>query len=83
VDEPVIARFRDAYPRDWEPWVRPGRTEHWMLDLWTANEDLLVGAGVAREAVENTRLCTACRPELFYSYRKGHRGRLITVAALP
>jgi YfiH family protein len=83
VDEPVIARFREAYPRDWERWVRPGRPEHWMLDLWTANEDLLAAAGLARSAIENPRLCTACQPDLFFSYRKGHRGRLITVAALP
>jgi copper oxidase (laccase) domain-containing protein len=54
-----------------------------MLDLWAANEDLLVAAGLARSAIENPRLCTGCQPELFYSYRKGHRGRLVTVAALP
>jgi YfiH family protein len=83
VDEPVIARFREAYPRDWERWARPGRSDHWMLDLWATNEDLLVAAGLSRAAIENPRLCTACQPELFYSYRKGHRGRLITVAALP
>jgi YfiH family protein len=83
VDEPVIAQFREAYPREWERWARPGRPDHWMLDLWATNEDLLVAAGLARAAIENPRLCTACQPELFYSYRKGHRGRLITVAALP
>ena len=37
---------------------------------------------LARSAIENPRLCTACQPDLFFSYRKGHRGRLITVAAL-
>ena len=82
VDEPVLARFREAYPRDWDRWVRPGRPGHWMLDLWATNEDLLVAAGLARSAIENPRLCTACQPDLFFSYRKGHRGRLITVAAL-
>jgi copper oxidase (laccase) domain-containing protein len=54
-----------------------------MLDLWSANEDELAAAGLPRAAIENARLCTACYPELFYSYRKGHRGRLVTVAALP
>jgi hypothetical protein len=29
------------------------------------------------------RLCTACHPERLYSWRKGNRGRLVTVAALP
>jgi hypothetical protein len=83
VDEPVIARFRQAYPRDWERWARPGRPEHWMLDLWRANEDALIAGGLSPDAIENARQCTACHPELFYSYRKGHRGRLMTVAALP
>jgi hypothetical protein len=82
VDEPVVARFRDAYPRDWERWLCPGRPDHWMLDLWRANEDCLEAAGVPRAAIENARLCTACHPELFYSYRRGERGRLVTIAAL-
>jgi hypothetical protein len=54
-----------------------------MLDLWTANEDLLADAGVERARIENPRVCTACHPELLYSYRNGNRGRLVTVAALP
>ncbi len=82
VDAPVIEAFGAAYPGSWERWVRPVRPGHWMLDLWTAAEDLLERAGVARAGVENPRLCTACHPELLYSYRKGHRGRLATLAAL-
>jgi YfiH family protein len=82
IDEPVVARFREAYPREWERWMRPGRPDHWMLDLWRANEDLLGAAGVPREAIENARLCTACHPGLFYSYRRGDHGRLVTVASL-
>jgi YfiH family protein len=73
VDEPVATRFREAYPRQWERWMRPGRPEHWMLDLWLANEDLLAAAACP-EAIENARLCTACHPDLFYSYRRGDRG---------
>ncbi|MBI2494792.1 MAG: laccase domain-containing protein [Candidatus Rokubacteria bacterium] len=54
-----------------------------MLDLWAANEALLAEAGVDPARIENPRLCTACHPELFYSYRRGDRGRLATLAALP
>jgi copper oxidase (laccase) domain-containing protein len=54
-----------------------------MLDLWAANEAQLAEAGVEPGQIENPRLCTACHTDLLYSYRKGHRGRLITVAALP
>ncbi len=83
VDEPVVARFRSAYPGSSERWLRPTRPGHWMLDLWAANEALLRGAGVPAERIENPRLCTACHTDLLYSYRRRHRGRLLTLAALP
>src|SRR2546421_626048 len=72
-----------AYPDRWKAWATPGRPGRVMLDLWSANEALLRGAGVDPARVENPRLCTACHPELLYSYRRGSRGRLVTLAALP
>jgi polyphenol oxidase len=83
VDEPVTAEFARAFGERWRAWVTPSRGGHVMLDLWSANEALLVEAGVAPESIENPRLCTACHPELLYSYRRGNRGRLVTLAALP
>jgi copper oxidase (laccase) domain-containing protein len=83
VDAPVIAEFAAAYPEQWERWVTAGRPGHWMLDLWSAVQDLLEATGVQRERIENPRVCTACHPELLYSYRKGNRGRLVTLAGLP
>jgi YfiH family protein len=83
VDDPVVAQFSAAYPALFETWLAPRRPGHWMLDLWAVSEDLLVRAGIDRARVENPRLCTACQPELFYSYRKGHRGRLASIAELP
>ena len=83
VDGPVIDAFAAQYPDVWERWVASSGPGHWMLDLWTANEDLLVRAGVRKDRIDNARLCTACNVSLLYSYRKGNRGRLVTVAALP
>src|SRR5439155_16451525 len=83
VDEPVTRELGAAFPALWERWVTPVRAGHVMLDLWTANEDLLERAGVARARIENPRLCTACHRDVLYSYPKGDRGRLVTVAALP
>jgi len=83
VDAPVIREFATAYPSMWERWTRPTRAERFMLDLWMANEDVLAAAGLDRARIDNPRLCTACHPELLYSYRKGNRGRLVTFAALP
>jgi hypothetical protein len=83
VDAPVVDAFARAYPDRWQPWFTRRRPGHFMLDLWSANESSLFDLGVVPEHVENARLCTACHPELLYSYRKGNRGRLVTVAAVP
>jgi YfiH family protein len=83
VDEPVLREFGGAFGRRARAWFAAAREGHAMLDLWTANEALLVEAGVDPALIENPRLCTACHLDLLYSYRKGHRGRLVTVAALP
>ena len=83
VAEPVLREFGGTLGRRARSWFRPAREGHAMLDLWTANEALLAEAGVDPAHVENPRLCTACHPDLLYSYRKGNRGRLVTVAALP
>jgi hypothetical protein len=83
VDTPVADAFRAAYLEHAREWMRPHRPEHFMLDLWAANEAILTEAGVDPARLENPRLCTACHPDLLYSYRKGNRGRLVTVAALP
>jgi len=84
VGEPVIGDFTQAFGHArWERWTRAASNGRVMLDLWTANEELLAEAGVDPARIENPRLCTACHPELLYSYRKGNRGRLVTVAALP
>jgi hypothetical protein len=83
VDEPVIGAMARAYPSLWEGWFSPARAGRRMLDLWRANEALLAGAGVDPGRIENPRLCTACHPDLLYSYRRGLSGRLVTVAALP
>ncbi len=83
VDEPVLRELGGAFGRAARAWVRPVREGHAMLDLWAANETLLAEAGVDPALIENPRLCTACHPDLLYSYRKGNRGRLVTIAALP
>ncbi len=84
VDRPVVEPLRGAFPDRWKAWVSPAGPDKWMLDLWAANEDQLVGAGCRADRIANPRLCTACRGDLFFSYRKeGSGGRLVTVAGLP
>jgi len=83
VDKPVIAQLDQAFAGRWGAWVKSVGTGKWMLDLWTANEDQLRGAGLRGDRIFNPRLCTACRTDLFFSYRRGHHGRLVSIAALP
>src|SRR3990167_1340141 len=84
VDLPVIERLRTGFPSAWPTWVTSVGPGKWMLDLWKANEDQLRAAGVAPSRIENPRLCTACRLDLFFSYRReGKGGSLATVAAVP
>ncbi len=84
VDRAVIDPLRSAFPSEWELWVTARGGDKWTLDLWRANESQLIAAGLLPERIVNPRLCTACRADLFFSYRKeGSQGRLVTVAALP
>ena len=53
-----------------------GRDDRYHIDLWRANELLLLGAGVKKEHITVSGVCTMCRPDLFFSHRAtgGRRG---------
>ena len=42
---------------------------HFRLDLWKANEIILQNAGVKKENIHVSNICTACNPDLLYSHR--------------
>lgn len=65
VGEDVAAPFRARFGRDV---ARSGR-----LDLWSAAEQALREAGCS--SVERLDLCTSCRPDLFFSYRRDGKPR--------
>jgi YfiH family protein len=44
------------------------------LDLWQANVDQLLAAGLAAQNIHVSGLCTACHPGWFYSYRRDGPG---------
>jgi YfiH family protein len=63
------------------PRVRPVGSR-WRLDLAGAIADGLEGAGLDRARIERLDLCTACRPDDFFSHRRdgartGRHGALI------
>ncbi len=50
--------------------VRPTEDkEKFMLDLWGANEASLLRAGLLKDHITVTDLCTKCHPEYFHSHR--------------
>jgi YfiH family protein len=84
VDEPVIERLDAGFPGDWQGWVTATGPGKWMLDLWRANVEQLRMDGLDPARIDNLGLCTSCRADLFFSYRRGRgQGRLVAVAALP
>jgi YfiH family protein len=75
VGEELVAAFAE---RGWNEAVsdrwfvrRGGRL---FLDVWQANADQLRKAGIPDDQVHVSRLCTACHPEWFYSYRRDGAG---------
>jgi len=83
VDQPVVGPLARAFPEAWERWVTPTGAGKWRLDLWRANADQLIEAGLEPNRILNGRLCTSCRRDLFFSYRaEGGGQRLATVAML-
>jgi polyphenol oxidase len=74
------AKFRDAA----SSFYTPTRPQHFLIDLHHANKQQLVSSGVLPEHIYATTLCTMCRTDLFFSYRKekrlyGRTGRLMSV----
>lgn len=69
---------------NWLPWLTMAPPGHAPepprvhLDLIAANRDILVGAGVQPERIVVSQLCTSCRTDLLFSYRKERQtGRMM------
>jgi YfiH family protein len=83
----VDARVRDSFlsaTPDAAAWFDDEGPGHWKLDLWRANADALVAAGVPESAIHIVQLCTADHLETCFSYRReGPRaGRLVAAIRL-
>ncbi|MEW6386864.1 MAG: polyphenol oxidase family protein [Thermodesulfobacteriota bacterium] len=79
---PCCAEFRNyqrEFPPDlWSYQVRPA-----YFDLWQLSQDQLLAAGLNPAQIDVAGLCTRCREEEFYSYRRdGATGRQGAVIAL-
>ena len=79
---PCCAQFihyeQELPPPFWKYQVRP-----YYFDLWQLSRDQLIESGVSENRITTAGICTACRTDLFFSYRKEKiTGRFATVIAL-
>jgi YfiH family protein len=74
---------------NWLPWLTmrppghapPAPRAH--LDLIAANRAILAGAGIASKNISSSGFCTACRSDLFFSYRREQTtGRLMAAIGI-
>lgn len=86
VGEEVAEAFRKEFDPRWHGDIlAPGRQAgKYQLDLWRANEIILLEAGLRPEHLHVTNICTCCNPELLYSHRRmgERRGNLCAFLGL-
>ena len=83
VGSEVIDAFTSKFV-DVEKLFTPTRPAHALVDLLAANRDQLISAGINPEKIHTAPICTMCRTDLFFSYRReksihGKVGRLLAV----
>lgn len=86
VSEDVAEEFQRAFGDCWQellalspkPKEETGGEQKYQLDLWRANERVLLDAGVKESRIAVTDICTCCNPDILFSHRASHgkRGNL-------
>ena len=61
--------------------IRPLEKGKYTVDLWAANKLMLMEMGVPEENITISGLCTKCREDLFFSYRR-EKGRTGSMSAI-
>lgn len=87
VGQNVIDQFRHAGASDDQisRWFVSADDRSLGLDLWMANRDQLISAGMRDDQVYVARLCTLTHREIFESYRAdgARAGRMAALIAVP
>ena len=85
VSEDVIEKFKEAFDEIyWGELFYQKENNKYQLNLWKANEIILLEAGVPKENIAVTNVCTNCNSDVLFSHRatKGERGSLAAFMAL-
>lgn len=82
----ALASGEDPNPLPWLTMMPPGHQPEpprVQLDLHAANRAILEGAGVAARNISASELCTVCRTDLLFSYRREKiTGRLMAAVGI-
>lgn len=85
VSEDVIDKFKEAFDEKyWNDLFYQKENKKYQLNLWKANEIILIEAGVLEENIAVTNVCTNCNSDILFSHRAtgGERGSLAAFMAL-
>lgn len=78
VGKEVADAFTEAFPDYADEILLAKGGGKYQLDLWRCNAHILSDAGIKKEHLAVTNICTCCNPSLLFSHRasKGRRGNL-------
>ena len=79
VGSEVALEFMEGYDRiNWNSILTEKGNGKYLLDLWRANEIVLLDAGVRQENIQVTDICTHCNSDYLFSHRRtgNERGNL-------
>ena len=78
VSEDVYRAFADEFSQECEEFFVRKKNGKYQLDLWKANERILLHAGVRPEHIAVAGICTCCNSKALFSHRAsgGKRGNL-------
>lgn len=85
VSEDVILEFQKQFSKEhWDTLYYQKDNGKYQLNLWKANEIVLEEAGILKENIAVTNLCTCCNSETLFSHRasNGKRGNLAAFLSL-
>ena len=70
VSADVIDRFKEVFDRSvWDELFYGKPDGKYQLDLWKANEKIFLEAGIRKEHIAVTNVCTHCNSRILYSHR--------------
>lgn len=78
VAEEFIKEFKKELGGEYEEILTKNPAGRYQLDLWKVNRIILEAAGLKKENIHVSGLCTCCHSDLLFSHRasKGRRGTL-------